>query len=606
MEDTMRGTGRHEGLFCFAANDESGGEDGDETIVVPTEEELQALADEDVDELEQKLTDTFVELLDTNPSDPATVAQLGELAEGIERVRGEKLRRQNVKAEAEAEAEELRKRVLGSDEDPEADPDGDDGEAGDGDADPEAEATDIKKVEAKTEKPAVVEEPEAIAAAAKPGRVAVKAPLRINVPLSEIRARAPRPEAPPRLKITAAADVPRVQAGKTFDDIIELSYAYHERAKSTPIASSGVATGPKVATITNDFDHVLNVDSPPEHVERVFKEIARPAALVAGGGWCAPSETSYEFFDLACEDGGVDLPTVGIERGGLRFPTSPSLADVFTGTFTSGTNPWLWTETDDILTVTGSTNKPCVRVPCPGFNDVRLECYGICLTAGNLTDAAYPEATRHQIGLLRSAHFHAMNQRHIALMVAASTPVTTGGFFSGTGETFAPDILTAAGWAATDYRTRLGMCSDDIVEVVLPIWAREAFRADLARKGGIDLLAVTDAQIDNYFDVRSVRVQYVNDWQVRGANQPGGSSATTDFPATVQFMVYAAGTFVRGNGLTLDLGVIRDSTLNAENDHTALWTEECHLIAQRGPLSRVYTIGVCASGRVGTANLTCM
>jgi hypothetical protein len=68
-------------------------------------------------------------------------------------------------------------------------------------------------------------------------------------------------------------------------------------------------------------------------------------------------------------------------------------------------------------------------------------------------------------------------------------------------------------------------------------------------------------------------------------------------------MIYAAGTFGLGNGMTLDLGVVRDSTLNAENDHTAAWSEECHLIAMFGHSSRLYTVGVCAAGRTGVANI---
>jgi hypothetical protein len=114
---------------------------------------------------------------------------------------------------------------------------------------------------------------------------------------------------------------------------------------------------------------------------------------------------------------------------------------------------------------------------------------------------------------------------------------------------------------------------------------------------------ISDAQIDNWFDVRKVRVQWVKDWQVRGTNQPGGATATTLYPATVQFMMYAAGTFIRGNGMTLDLGVVRDSVLNAENDHTAAWMEECHLVALVGNLSRLYTVNICAAGRTGIANL---
>ena len=91
----------------------------------------------------------------------------------------------------------------------------------------------------------------------------------------------------------------------------------------------------------------------------------------------------------------------------------------------------------------------------------------------------------------------------------------------------------------------------------------------------------------------------MGDWQIRGASQLGNATAMTAWPTTVTAMLYAAGTFVKGNGLTLDLGVVRDSTLNAENDYTAAWSEECHLVARIGHESRQYTI----TFNVGGANV---
>jgi hypothetical protein len=580
----------HTGIFSFEDNVPAENED---SIVVP--ENLQEIGDDELEELEGRAVEAFDELYDTSPTEPEAVNTLAELAEAVEALRGERTRREESRAEQQARADELRNRIHASNEDPEGGDDdaGDGGEAGD-----EAEAHRVEQPEpVAVAAAAAVPLPQPTAEPAVPKRT-----RRINVSMSEVRKHAPPPEVREHLSITAAADVPRYTAGHEFTSLDQLAHAFNERAKSTPISGSGLVIGPKVATIQNEYEHVISAESSPADVERIIKEITSQDALVSGiaaaGGWCAPSETTYDFFNITCEDGMVDLPEFGVSRGGIRFPTSPSMADVFTGTFTNATNPWLWTETDDILTVTGSTQKPCVRVPCPGFNDIRLECYGICLTAGNLTDNAYPEATRNQLALLRSAHFHAQNQRYIATMVALSSPVATGGFAQN-GYSLAADLPSYAGWAAIDYRNRYGMCDNDILEVVLPSWAKEVMRADLAYRNGVEMLAVSDGEINNWFDVRSVRVQWVKDWQVRGTNQPGGATPTQLYPPTVQFMIYAAGTFGRGNGLTLDLGVVRDSVLNAENDHTAAWTEECHLIARFGHESRLYTVQVCASGRTG-------
>jgi len=66
----------------------------------------------------------------------------------------------------------------------------------------------------------------------------------------------------------------------------------------------------------------------------------------------------------------------------------------------------------------------------------------------------------------------------------------------------------------------------------------------------------------------------------------------------------SACTFVLGNGLQLNLGVIRDSVLNATNDYTAAWMEDCWLVAKLGHESRLLTINVCSNGRTGAANIT--
>lgn len=420
--------------------------------------------------------------------------------------------------------------------------------------------------------------------------------------LAEVRSRAPEIPAPRAsdLVIVAAAPASGLQMGSRIETMDTLVAAVQSHAKSM-VTTSGRPGFQSVATIRNSFEHVVDgTNTKPGEFEAIMRELRsadRIESLVAAGGWCAPSETRYDFFNIACEDGMVDLPTVGIQRGGITWPVSPSLADVYTGEFTNATNPWLWTEQDDILAVTGSPTKPCVRVPCADFDEARLECYGICLTAGNLTDAAFPEATRNYLALLLSAHFHAMNARYITQMVALST--TAIAIPTGSCRAISSDLPDYIGLAAQDYRTRYGMCDDDVLEVVLPRWARDAIRSDLSRRTGIDPTNFSNADIDNLFSTRRVRIQWVSDWQIRTAGQPGGATALLAWPDTLDFMIYAAGTFVRGNGLTLDLGVVRDSVLNETNDHTAAWTEECHLIAKYGHESRLYTMPVCVGGLTG-------
>jgi hypothetical protein len=359
---------------------------------------------------------------------------------------------------------------------------------------------------------------------------------------------------------------------------------------------------------------VVDDRTSPGQMQELIEYLRRPEkmeSLVAGGGWCAPSEIRYDFFNIACSDGLIDLPTVGVTRGGLKYPVSPSLADAFLNGagdtvgmagwakagFDYTSDPWLWTETSDIAAVTGTPTKPTMRVPCPDFDEVRLECYGITLTAGNLTDDAYPEATANTLKLLLTAWEHAQNARKISQMVSLSTTAITG--IGGANKPVYNTVLSGVALAASDYRAKFGMCDVDILEVVFPYWVKELITADLAwrTKSTSDLLSVTDAQINGYFADRGVSVQWVNDWQVRGSGQFGNASSNlTAWPTSESFMMYAAGTFISGNGLTLDLGVVRDSVLNAANDFTAAWSEECHLVAKVGHESRLYSLNFAVNG----------
>jgi hypothetical protein len=448
------------------------------------------------------------------------------------------------------------------------------------------------------------------------GRGLAQATQRASASLADARRYAPPSgEAPKgRLSVTASVDIPGVDRSKGVQGMDDLADIFTRKARSMPV-TAGNPNQQLVATIRNEYEHTLDDRTNLGQVAELFKHLTsddKKQALVAAGGWCAPSEIRYDFFNIACEDGLIDLPTFGVSRGGIRFPTSPSLADVFSsvafGGFSTGfsvtSNPWLWTEASDIAAVTGSPTKPCVRVPCASFNEERLECYGVCLTAGNLTDDAYPENTANFLRLLMSAHSHAMNGRFIQQMVARSSAAISTGSFAVTGQPVYQQIYGGISLAATDYRARYGMCRDDILEVVIPYWVEAEIRADLAWRTGVEANQVSLAELTSDFSAIGVRVQWVNDWQVRGAGQFGNATAMTAWPTSATIMMYAAGTFILGNGLSLDLGVVRDSVLNATNDHTAAWSEECHLIARVGHESRQYTLNFMVNGRTGAANAT--
>jgi hypothetical protein len=554
----------------------------EEQLVIP--EDLTGVDDASLETLGQDLLTTFNTLRhDEEGLSKPKMAELRTITSAITRVRTEADRRAEERASLDAEAEELQSQLTAMGIEAPVEPE------------PEPEPTPEPEPEP------VVETGELVTASTSPVTTNVAQPRagalvvkrrRLNVPMSEVARRAPDPgvSSNSNVMIVTAPDVPNYVAGRPLENLDLLSDAVHRRAKTLG-NPSGQAT---VASIRRDYPVVLDRDAAPEKIYEIMRQAANPQALVAAGGWCAPSTIIYDFFNISCDDGLLDAPTVGVTRGGIRYPTSPSIADALD-------DIWLWTEADDILAVTGSGTKPCVRVPCPTFVEERLDCHGLCITAGNLTESAYPELIRNYLSLVMNAHRHVINQRIIAEIVAGSTSVTV----TGTDVPITTGILGAIDLQIADYREKYRMCDNDPLEIVLPRWAKNAIRSDVAKRNGVDMLAVTDSQMMDWFDVRMARVQFVSDWQLGSTGQLGQTTASTAWPETVQFLLYAAGTWVVGNGLDLDLGVVRDSTLNAKNDHTAAWTEECNLVAQIGHESRLVTVNFCVNGATGPNSLTC-
>lgn len=443
-------------------------------------------------------------------------------------------------------------------------------------------------------------------------QVTERAPRKLNPSLADAQAQAPKlilPRQEPVL--VASADIPGFTSGGRLGDMDELVKAVTARARNLAVTAKGdEAPRYTVASLMREHKFNLGLDSTPLQVNEVLTAATNPDIMLASGGWCSPSEISYDFYNIVCEDGMLDIPTVGINRGGIRWPTSPSFADV-----TASTALWRWTETQDIAAVTGtaqSGTKTCGRVPCPGFNEERLACDGICLTVGNLTQDAYPEVIANFTRLLFAAHAHKVNRLRVdQLRAFASTPSVTG-TFGAAGEGLVAPVVNAIALNAQDYRSRYAMCENAVLEVLAPKWLRSAMRSDLRRRTAAptDQLAMTDAALMRLFDAENVRVQFVSDYQERTVGYPGYfvSAATplafTSWPSTIEFLMWAPGTVVLGQGMRLDLGIIRDSVLNETNDFTAEWMEECWLMFKPGHEVRRIVVNICADGTTGAHDLT--
>ena len=355
-----------------------------------------------------------------------------------------------------------------------------------------------------------------------------------------------------------------------------------------------------IVAFSRNFGKELTIDSTDrDHVDKVMAHAVNEnrlvgkdgkTGLIASGGWCAPSETLYDLLELETRSGLLSLPEIGISRGGIQFTTGPSFQELF-----AAITGFAFTEQDDIDgkyqpgeggNVVGP--KPCFKIDCPDFEDVRLDVAGLCLTAGLLQSRGYPEVIARTVRGALIAHEHRMNALLIQKLVSGSTAVSMGNQ-AGT----AAPVLDSVEKQVVHYRASHRLSETATLEAVFPMWARGAFRSDLSRRLGVDMLSVTDAQIDGWLRERGVAPQFVYNWQDVAAT---AASAFTVWPATMSFLLYSAGTWVRGSSPIITLDTIYDSTLLANNDFTALFTEEGWLVAKRGFDSRVVTVGITADG----------
>lgn len=326
--------------------------------------------------------------------------------------------------------------------------------------------------------------------------------------------------------------------------------------------------------------------------------VAAGRSLTAAAGWCAPSETIYDLVELETLDGILDTPELQASRGGFQIPTNggPLFSAIWSGIGNAGDTHLTEAE------VISDTNKVCYEIPCPSFEDVRLGVDYVCLTGGLLQRRGYPEVIARFSRGAMVALAHKINMGVIAAIVADSGSAVVVPA-DANGDDAISGILSAVDLAITDMKYRARMGFNATMEVVLPMWVLVQFRAAATRRRGVDMVSLADAEIMAWFAQRNAVPRFVYDWQDQysggGGTTPGGSSALTALPQTVQFLVYPAGTWVKAVQDVVSLDTIYDSTKLATNEYTAIFAEDGWAMLQMTPYTKLYTAIADPSGVTG-------
>ncbi len=428
-----------------------------------------------------------------------------------------------------------------------------------------------------------------------------------------------RPMASP-VTITAASAAANVPAGSPLTSSEQLGQVMSEALRALAPDGSAQRRRRLVAMARWEYpeDRKLGAD-PDENTRRIDAVCGLNAGrydergtLVASGGICLPVNVDYSVptwstADRPLRDG---LPSFQATRGGIQFVQPPdigvpSLQATASG---AGESVAVWTEATD-ADPAGAT-KPVWVVACGSEETAYVNAVPTRVQFGNMQSRFAPEqvAANTQQAIAVSAR---EAELELLTTIANSTVQVAPAQYLGATR----DLLATVDLLKAQYIYSHRFSPNVAITVIFPAWVQDMIRADMAREvahdnsGSINVLAITDAQIDDWFSVRGINVIWTLDALKAGtyARSGGGSTSIPNqfFPLasvgenpvwpnqtanvgsppastfTLAWFMFVEGTFQFLDGGRLDLGVVRDSLLDSTNDYET-FVEVFENLAYRG------------------------
>jgi len=358
--------------------------------------------------------------------------------------------------------------------------------------------------------------------------------------------------------ITAGADIPGYTAGSSISSMAEVAEAMAKRLHGLRRVNGGDGEQHIVASISTQFPEARTLNQDAQANWDKVQAVVGPEALVASGGHQAPFEVKYDIFGLGSAVRPVrdSLPRFQADRGGIRYITPPVLSS-----YASAVG--VWTAANDSAETPSPASKLSLTVAAAAETTVSTDAVTLQLQFGNLLSRAYPEliARHNELGLIQ--HAREAEGNLMAKIGSASTAVTSTSVI-GMGR----DFLVQLGRASAAYRARHRLDADAPLRAIIPAWVKDAMAADLTLNMPGDSTLNAYAEIDGYIAARGINATFALDTAAGASPFAAQSSgAMNEFPDTFVWYIFAEGSFLFLDGGTLDLGVIRDSTLVGTNDY---------------------------------------
>jgi hypothetical protein len=397
--------------------------------------------------------------------------------------------------------------------------------------------------------------------------------------------------------ITAGADIPGYTAGTTLTDMSEVASAMEKRIHSLRRVNGGDGEQHIVASVVTSFPEGRTLSTDAESNMLKISAVSGPGALVASGGHAAPFEVKYDIYGIGSTTVRPvrdSLPRFQADRGGVRYVTPPSFA---AGTYADAVG--VWTAANDSATTPNPAAKLSYTVTAAAEQTVATDAVTLQLQFGNLMTRAYPEliARHNELALVQHAR-----EAEQYLISKIADPANSTAVNAHVVTTEAPsligvarDFLVQVRKAAVAYRSRHRIDPNTQLQAIVPMWIYDAMAADLTlNMPGDGNLGVSRAEIDGYLANSNVTLVASPDLTVFGS-QGGSAAKLLEFPDQFTWYLFAEGTFLFLDGGTLDLGIIRDSTLVGTNDYK-MFVETFEGIAKVGIESLAITTSISVNG----------
>lgn len=436
----------------------------------------------------------------------------------------------------------------------------------------------------------------AAAAPARVTRVAARRPASMTPPVTAAGGERPK------LSLVASANNPLHAPGTKLDpeqfadsiaEAFRMAEGYHGPAVKVPVATLALGHAADMYGETR----TLKGDAEDNYVK--VRNVVSQRAITAAGGICAPPQVIYDLPDLL---GTTDRPVrdslarFGADRGQVTILAPITLADVSGATGVS-----LWSNTTD--TTPGGSTKPCLVMTCPAPTTTAIHAITKCLQVGNFRARFFAEQIQEWIDHLDVWHARFAERDMLTTIGAGSKAITTGKELGA-----AKDILVNLDKAVSQWRNRYRLPDTYRFRYICPRWVRDQMRADIARELPSytldERLAVADAQIERWFDVRGINTTWALEGETGQDYATQGVGAMIGFKATVVSYLFPEGTWLWLDAAGFDFGIVRDSTLISTNDYR-IFSETFEGVAMYGVESWRITSTICVDGTTsGTIALT--